>query len=77
MSKKDRKDQYLHEISYNEVLVIDENMGLCINMSDLQLLRTRKVKSKKVTSKVSACLVRILGLNLDHYHFANQKKLTI
>ena len=29
MSKKDGKDQYLHEIGKNEVLVIDKNMGFC------------------------------------------------
>ena len=28
-SKKDRKDQYLHKVDQNEVLVTDENMGLC------------------------------------------------
>ena len=30
---KDRKDQYLHEVSLNSFLVTDENMGLCLYMS--------------------------------------------
>ena len=28
--QKDRKDQYLHEVSLNSFLVTDENMGLCL-----------------------------------------------
>ena len=30
LSKKDRKDQYLHEVRQNSFLVTDENMGLCL-----------------------------------------------
>ena len=30
MFKKDRKDQYLHEVSQNSFFVTNENMGLCL-----------------------------------------------
>ena len=30
VSKKDRKDQYLHEVSKIMFLVTNENMGLCL-----------------------------------------------
>ena len=46
MSKKDRKDQYLHNVDYNEVLVIDENMGLCLYITVLVLKRLRYLPEK-------------------------------
>ena len=62
MSEKDRKDQYLLKIGRNEVLVIDENMGLCLCIYDKGILTIilptlfLKITVSEISSQVSVVI---------------------